>query len=430
MSTYGWREYRDHLVERRSQIDSELLRVRALQEKHQTQQQDIEKERQTAETDLVKALLPDFNQQTLKYCASWAGLPSLANDALAEQEKDRQSAEARLHEIEHEPLYIDRNNLSDPEFGTLHGEIHDLEIHCESLSSTTKLCENHPRWGRLFEVGYGTPQYKVGWWRLSYYQDWKAAGEIETLFKGQSFQKILENYQESRSSLDTLTARLAQKRRELGMCRRLIHEHQELTERLTRISEIHLEKTRQRLAHHLRQIPSETLIEQFRTWPALGPLLARYSALNAKTSYLQQMYDEKLAPMEQELTMEQIKIDTKLDRLRNPKNWNRDYEMDDSLLDKDQRIQQRLDRYDETYTTIYVYDRYDSVDLARDILWWDIFTGGRRDGSYISEVQYYHSAHPDYSYVRGQEVREDWGDNLALASASGGDVGVEPNDIS
>ena len=411
------RDYRDQLIERRSQIEAELLRVGALQDKHRTQQQEVEQQLQIAETDLVKALLPDMAPGTLQYCATWAGLPALATEPLAEMEQERQKVNSRLQEIGREPLYIDRNNLCDPELGTLPNDIKDLEIHCESLSSSTRPAEAHPRWGRLMEVNYGTPDYKVGWWRLSHYQDWRAGEEISTIFKGQSFPKIMENYRESKSSLEVLEKRLAEKRRDLKTCQRLTREHQELSERLPRLTEIQLEKTRARLGHHLRQIPAEMLIEQFRNWPAMGPMLARYSGLNAKVSYLQQMYDNQLSPLFEELKAEAFKIDRKLDQLRNPKNWDREYEVNPSLMERDAKIQRRLDRYDQTYVTVYTYDRYDSVDLALDILWWDIFTSGRRDGSYISEVQQYHDMHPDYTYVRGQEIRDDWDDNYSVASA-------------
>ena len=64
------------------------------------------------------------------------------------------------------------------------------------------------------------------------------------------------------------------------------------------------------------------------------------------------------------------------------------------LKDPTAKLAARRHRYDEGYQTIVYFDRYDAFDYARDMLWWDLMTGGRYEGDYIPEVQAWREQHP------------------------------------
>jgi hypothetical protein len=66
--------------------------------------------------------------------------------------------------------------------------------------------------------------------------------------------------------------------------------------------------------------------------------------------------------------------------------------------DRRPRYQKRWQRYDKVYTTVHSFDRWDRGRRFEDLLWWDLMTRGRYDGSYIHEVHQFHHSHPDYSF--------------------------------
>jgi hypothetical protein len=67
-------------------------------------------------------------------------------------------------------------------------------------------------------------------------------------------------------------------------------------------------------------------------------------------------------------------------------------------VDPRPRYEKRWQRWGKTYQTVYVYDRWDRARYYDDLLWWDLMTRGRYDGSYVPEVQTYHQTHPEYQF--------------------------------
>lgn len=83
------------------------------------------------------------------------------------------------------------------------------------------------------------------------------------------------------------------------------------------------------------------------------------------------------------------------------------------------RYEKRWQRYDKVYGSVYEYDRWDRGSRYDDLLWWDLMTRGRYDGSYMPEVAEFHRVHPDYQFdpslLHGHATRfaQDPTDNLS-----------------
>ena len=45
------------------------------------------------------------------------------------------------------------------------------------------------------------------------------------------------------------------------------------------------------------------------------------------------------------------------------------------------------------------YDRWDRGRYYEHLLWWDIMTRGRYDGSFLPDVAHFHTTHPGYTFT-------------------------------
>ena len=80
-------------------------------------------------------------------------------------------------------------------------------------------------------------------------------------------------------------------------------------------------------------------------------------------------------------------------------------------------------RYDKRAKVVRSFDRYDRGGLGQDVLWWDVMTDGKLDGSFSDEVQSFRESHPDYRYERRTWSAEDDADDELAAAAVAGDDG-------
>ena len=112
-----------------------------------------------------------------------------------------------------------------------------------------------------------------------------------------------------------------------------------------------------------------------------------------------------LLEMRKEVFTQQQKLDTIEQRTR--KRWA------PMPLDKFQKLaedrrpryEKRWQRFGKVYTTVYTYDRWDRGRYYDDLLWWDLMTRGRYDGSYLSDVNDFHRRHPGYQFDPDYKAR-------------------------
>src|SRR5262249_35901624 len=140
-----------------------------------------------ATRDLGAALLPELTREHVARAVSLTGYASLAQeDPVGALAREQAAVAARVQEIEQDPRFRDRELLRHPRTGSLTRAKAELEELRAPLHAALSAAE-HPRLERLLEVGYGTPSYGVGFWRMSYYEDWKAGDEILAKFPEKKF---------------------------------------------------------------------------------------------------------------------------------------------------------------------------------------------------------------------------------------------------
>jgi hypothetical protein len=157
-------------------------------------------------------------------------------------------------------------------------------------------------------------------------------------------------------------------------------------------------------------------------------LFLRASGLAAKAMYLDGIHTNNYAELSRDLVAQKAKLDnieTKTRRRWAPMAADK-YEK--LTVDPRARYDKRFQRWGKVYQTVYVYDRWDRARYYDDLLWWDLMTRGRYDGSFIPEVQTYHQMHPDYAFDpdwktrAGSQDLDDVDDSTAAAESARADA--------
>ena len=86
--------------------------------------------------------------------------------------------------------------------------------------------------------------------------------------------------------------------------------------------------------------------------------------------------------------------------------------------DRRPRYEKRWQRFGKVYTSVHSFDRWDRGSRFEDLLWWDLMTRGRYDGSYLPEVAEFHRRRPDYQFDPSNLNRRaaDWSDEAEAAT--------------
>jgi hypothetical protein len=127
-------------------------------------------------------------------------------------------------------------------------------------------------------------------------------------------------------------------------------------------------------------------------------LFLRASGLTSKVNYLDGIRKGVISEMERDLAALKQRLDGV--EMRTRRRWA------PMPLDKYQKLaedrqprrEKRWVRFNKVYTTVYSYDRWDRGRGYDDLLWWDLMTRGRYDGSFLPEVVYFHQQHPNYEF--------------------------------
>jgi hypothetical protein len=351
--------------------------------------------------ELTAALLPALDRPAIERAVQLSGCAALAqDDPLAAMERERAALERRRAEIEADHRFSDRELLRAPRTGTLTRHLAELEDFRTPLVELVARAE-HPRLDRLLETGYGTDAYKVGWWRMSYYSDWKAGDEIADRFPGKTFADVRAELLDARGSLAAFDQQIAALRKEIAEGETLEAEHARAVEGLASLPERTLAAARQRLAQHLGGLEVADLADRLSGAADLALLWKRVSGLRAKLTYLDQIVDEQLQKPRAELRQQITKVSSEIAKWSRPKLAHAQYPSDQyqhRFVDRRGRGWRYVDRYQKTYNTVYGFDRYDRGSLLEDFLWWDLMTGGRMPGSFIPGVSDWRAAHPGYTY--------------------------------
>ncbi len=415
----GVGELRAALTRRLEEIETELREADALRDRHTAERRKLELARGRALGAAAAAILPALDDASRARAVRLSGFtPLRQEDPRAAIERERQELLARLGEIEADPRHRDRELLRAPRVGTLTRQIDELEEFRASLSAIVDAAA-HPRLERLLQTGYGTEAYDVGWWRASYYLDWKAGDEILEKLPGKTFAEVREELLRARDSLAVYDQKLGFLRDEIALGEALEREHAAATERLANLEQHHLQAWRERLAEHLSSLDPQALGDRLAGEPDVELLLKQALGLERKLAYLDEIVEKQAAPLRQALAEERRKIGRDLAKYSRPKNAHARVPRDKferRFHERPAKLRKGLSRAGHSYETVHHFDRWDRGRLVEDFLWWDVMTDGRLDGDFIPEVRRFHQAHPDWEPASRAQLGED--DERAAAAAA------------
>ncbi len=401
----------EHVIQtvaaQRQILAAEQARVAGFEQYHAAERQKLEAERAQAAHDLGQALLPSLDPRAIAQAAQAVGLVGLPNENIPGQLEARRAwLVGRLRQIEHDPRFAQRELLRHPHTGSLTRALAEALEHRQPFHQMISQCESFDRFGRLCESGFGTPEFSAPWWRYSYWEDRSAAQAILAAFPGKTtFGEVRDEYRAARENIAVYDAEIARLNAELAAGEAISREHAALLDEHQHLDARGLEHTRGRIIQHLLTSDASLVSQRLQPWPALRLLFLRTSGIAAKIAYLDGIQQTNLAEMRKELFAQSQKLDAAEQRTR--KRWA------PMPLDKFQKLgedrrpryEKRWQRFGKVYTTVHTYDRWDRGRYYDDLLWWDLMTRGRYDGSYLIDVNDFHRRHPGYQFDPDYKAR-------------------------
>lgn len=380
---------------------------------------ELERRSREAVDGLARLLLPEMSAESVKRARRLSACASLlSTDPMADMKAEAERLAADIARMEADPRYAKRLELRAPGVGTLSRELAELEEYRASISDVLGRAA-HPRLDRLLSAGYGTDGYSVGWWRLAFYSDWKAGDEILERFPGKKdFGEVRDEVLRARGDIAEYDSRIEALRREIGAGERLEKERDEAAGRLSKLSSIHLEDWRRRLADHALESP-EIVAERLSGEGDLEVLLKTGVGLRKKRDYLGQLALTQLSEPAARIEEALAKLDRDIAKYSRPKRAGERFEaqaFERRFRDRSESFGKSLRRYDSASGAIHSFDDYGRASLTGDFLWWDLMTDGRIDGNFIPEVEGFRESHPDYTWRS-----ESFDDDRAAAAAADAD---------
>jgi hypothetical protein len=391
----------DFVRHARSQIDivnGALKEVETSQRQHQGQMKELQEARAKALDELVQLSIPALTRE------AFASIPQLTgyrqfetNDPFERMERRRQELSSRVVAIEQDQRYQRRQQLLDSAAGDLVLKRNELEGQLKIMDETLYRYDAEPEFPGLVQRGYDTEQYPLKWWQLQYYRDWKYGDIITEKFGQQSFRDVVYGYNQVRAGRAEVDRDYQAIRHQIAEIESLIAERGQCLSNLETIEVDTLNGCRQQLREHLEYIDRNDLAAWSASDPNRTGLLKRIHGIEKKMEYLDELARRYLEPEREQLTTLRAKLDKKITKYRRPKNAYASIpiaEANSILKDPRPKLASRRQRYNQSYQTIYYYDRYDAFDFSRDMLWWDLMTDGRIDGDFIPEVHAWREQHP------------------------------------
>lgn len=367
---------------------------------HATERAKVDAERAQAVHDLGDAVLPSLEAKVIARAAETVGLLGLpAEDLPAKVEARRAWLAARVGEVERDPRYVQRELLLHPRTGSLPRAIAEATELRAPASEVVSTCDDHPRFERLLETGFGTPEFSAPWWRYSYWEDRSAASAIVALFPGKTtFAEVRAEYEGAKSTVAVFDADIARHRAELADVEALVREHAAAVDEHQHLDARALAHTRGRIVEHLLTSDASLVSQRLGRAPALRLLFLRASGLAAKLAYLDGVERVHVGEIAKDIEDRRVKLEGVEQRTR--RRWAPMPADKFAKLAVDRRpaYERRWQRVGKVYESVRLYDRWDRGRYYDDLLWWDLMTRGRYDGSYLPDVTEFHRRHPGYRF--------------------------------
>jgi hypothetical protein len=385
----------------RQVLAAEEQRAAGFVQYHAAERQKLEAEQRQAVLDLGAAILPKLDAASIAAAAQATGLVGLPHENIPGRLEQRRAwIVARLGEIARHPSFANRELLRHPRTGSLPRAMAEAQEHRRPWGEVISACEEHPRFERLWTTGFGTAEQQTSWWRYSYWQDRSAAQEIVARFPNKaSFAEVRTEYARAKETVAVYDAELARLRAEIAAGEALEREYATLYEEHRTLDARGLEHTRGRIVQHLLSTDASSIAQRLRaTSSPLLLLFLRASGIVAKIAYLDGIQRTNLAEMQKEIAVQRQRLDAAEAKTRRrwaPMPYDRYVKLAE---DRRPRYEKRWQRFGKVYTTVHTYNQWNRGRYYDDLLWWDLMTRGRYDGSYLPEVSEFHHRHPGYQF--------------------------------
>lgn len=422
--TYSVKQFMEAARKQEAELREEYARLVALDRQDKARTREVRADAARALGELSAALLPALSAEALARAVRLSGYSPLVQDSpIARLQAEQRTLVARNAAIEADPRHRDRVLLRAPRVGTLTRALAEVLEQRAIYQRTLEGCA-HPRMARLIEVGYGGATYQVAWWRVGYYADWKAGDEVLARFPDKkTFAEVRADYLEARRADEEYAERQRALEAEIAAGEALEAEHARNARALETAPERALAGARTALGEHVRQTPITAIGPRLEQDADVALLAKRWSGLEAKATYLDQLSAEQVQKPASEIAEALRKLQADVVKMSRPKKAGMRFAADKferRFQSRAPRFAKQRERYVRTYETIYVYEDYHHCHLASDWLWWDHMTHGRVGGEFIPEVRDFRGSHPGYQY---QPAFDDSAAAAAIAGADGGSVG-------
>jgi hypothetical protein len=271
----------------------------------------------------------------------------------------------------------------------------ELQEAAAPLETSTRSLENEPLFLELLAHRYGTPEYVVRFWQLSYYKHWKHADLIVEAHAARSqrdtFAGIAARYVEERAALDELRRGMGVQQGRRAEVKALQQELADCERTIADVDSTVLGTLRTRVKDHLKPLDDAALTSLMAADPAADLAVKRILGVKKKKTYLGALESEQIKASLRDLGTMKGKLARTRTKLGRPKNRSATYTVAAAErmvgADRSDRWHKRRQRIDEARTRIVEFHHYDRWNPVSDLLWWDVMTDGRLDGDFIPEVR-------------------------------------------
>ncbi len=264
------------------------------------------------------------------------------------------------------------------------------------------------------------------WWTFSFHRA-RAAGERAVQRHGarrrvKDASALALKHRDEREALRTLEGELAAIASERGALLHLLAEHERASAALPEVERGLLRELRATLSATLRFLDDETLLSRLCDPPLRAPA-RRLSGCRARVRYLDALYLHYVDRTRREHASHLQDTALVLQRSGAPRRGLGETvaEVEATTRRRRRELEERARVYRATADRLLAFTRWDEHDPLAGELWWDAFTGGLGDGSFIDEVTWHRTmGRPRGGRHAGGEVdrRAGWARNAANATAA------------
>lgn len=383
------------LMQIEERLQSVMLEEQALMKLQRTVGADValqDTELESAFDALSELLVPALEPHRLDAASAGLHLPSVSAVAIAELRRAIVSkATARRDQLLADVRVTNAETIEN-EIEIRLAELHDSAA---PLERSTGLLEQAPLFRELLAHRYGTPEYAVRFWQVSYYRHWKHADLIVenhgARLKQDSFAAIAILYVREASARDEFRRAINVEKGRLSQVRDLQRELIECQRTIADVEATLLSAARTRIKEHVRPLDDDALASLLRDDPAVALSIKRILGIRKKKGYLGVLDKDQLQASAFELRKTREKLTRTKAKLARPKRRHALHTTAaaERMLgsDRTERWRLRRQRADQARTRIVTFHDYDRWDPVADVLWWDLMTDGRLDGDFIPEVR-------------------------------------------